>query len=590
MTSPAPKRSWHGLLHSIERRAPRWLLVVLGLPLLVGGVLLTTRPLSSLSVIALLIGASAIVTGVAELVTAHRRPAALRFAAGIGWVLGGVLAIVWLGRSIELLPVAVCVLLVAGAVASLGGVTRGRLGERVLAGALAAAQLSFAVLALVWPDATLLVVAALFGVRVALHGLALLWRAVRGAPQAPRRLRAALPWTGAVLVLALAGTAVWGSTQLRRGLPVVDAFYSAPGAVPDEPGALLRDEAWGGIEPEGADVRRILYTTTDVHDDARLGSALVISPADAPDGPRPVILWDHGTTGIARTCAPSLSEHAFTEQTIPALQQALEAGWVVVATDYSGQGTDGAFPYLVGEGEARSGLDATRAAASMEGLELSPETVIWGHSQGGHAALWTGAVGPDYAPELNLRGVAAMAPAANPLAMAERIVSQPSSPLLAIIVAWVLVPYAETYPEIDLDDYVDPAGRVLVREISQRCGADPGMAVSLLDGLGIARDRPLFTGDLTAGVTGQRLDENIARGPWRMPLLVAWGDRDQVIAPELQHDHVAQLCAAGTDFSWSEIAGDDHLTIVQDSTFLDPLMQWTEDRFAGADAPAPDCG
>lgn len=590
MTSPAQKRSWHGLLHLTEHRAPRWLLAAIGLPLLVGGVLLTTRPLSSLSVIALLIGASAIVTGVAELVTAHRRPAALRFAAGIGWLLGGVLAIVWLGRSIELLPVAVCVLLVAGSVASLGGVARGQLGERVLAGALTAAQLSFAVLALIWPDATLLVVAALFGVRVALHGLTLLWRAARGVPRAPRRLRAALPWIGAVLVVALAGTAVWGSTQLRRGLPVVDDFYSAPGTVPDDPGALLRDEAWGGVEPDGAEVRRILYTTTDVHDDARLGSALVISPADAPDGPRPVILWDHGTTGIARTCAPSLLEDAFERHTIPALQEVLAAGWVVVATDYSGQGTDGPFPYLVGQGEARSGLDAARAAASMEGLDLSPDTVVWGHSQGGHAALWTGAVGPAYAPELDLLGVAALSPAADPLALAERILQRPSSPLPAIVVAWVLVPYAETYPEIDLDDYVDPAGRVLVREISQRCVADPRLAVSALDGLGVARDRPLFVGDLTTGVTAQRLDENVARGPWEMPLLVAWGDRDEVIAPELQHDYVAQLCAAGADFSWSEVAGDDHLAIVQDSTFLDPLLRWTEDRFAGADAPAPVCG
>lgn len=336
-------------------------------------------------------------------------------------------------------------------------------------------------------------------------------------------------------------------------------------------------------------MRRILFTTTDVHDDAALGSALVIVPTGAPDGPRPVILWDHGTTGIARTCAPSLADDALTGDGIPALQQALDAGWVVVAPDYSGQGTEGAFPYLVGEGEARSGLDAVRAAASADGLELSSETVVWGHSQGGHAALWTGAVGPRYAPELDLLGVAALAPAADPLAMAERILQQPDSPSLALVVAWVLVPYAETYPEIDLDDHVDPAGRLLVREIAQRCIADPGMIVSLLDSVGVARDRPLFVGDLTRGDTGRRLDENIARGPWSMPLLVAWGDRDEVIAPELQHDLVARLCEAGADFSWTEAAGDDHMGLVRDSSTTDALMGWTEDRFAGADAPTPAC-
>lgn len=569
-------------------------MALLGVPLVAGGVLLATRPLSSLSVLAVIIGVTGIVTGVGELVAEHRRPPVLRLAVGAAWVLGGLLVLLWLGRSIELLPVAVAVLLIAGAAASAAGVTRGGLGDRVLAAVNAVSQLAFAGLVLLWPDTTLLITAVLFGGRVALHGATLLWRAVRGPagarPARRGRLRSALPWIGALLVLVLAVGAVWGSTALRRGVPVIDAFYGAPAEVPDARGVLLRDEAWAGDEPEGADVRRILYTTTDVHDDARLGSALVISPADPPDGPRPVILWDHGTTGVARACAPSLMHDAFSRQVVPALDEVLEAGWVIVATDYSGQGTDGAFPYLIGEGEARSGLDATRAAAAMDGIDLSPQTIVWGHSQGGHAALWTGAVGPGYAPELDLLGVAAIAPAADPLAMAERIAAQPTNPLLAVITAWVLVPYAETYPEIDLDDHVDPAGRVLVREISQRCVHDPGMAVSLLDALGVARDRPLFTGDLTSGSTGARLHENIARGPWRMPLLVAWGDRDQVIAPELQRDYVAQLCAAGTDFSWSEMGGDDHLRILEDPAFLDPLVQWTSDRFAGADAPAPVCG
>jgi hypothetical protein len=36
---------------------------------------------------------------------------------------------------------------------------------------------------------------------------------------------------------------------------------------------------------------------------------------------------------------------------------------------------------------------------------------VWGHSQGGHAALYTGQLAASYAPELKLVGVAAAAPA-----------------------------------------------------------------------------------------------------------------------------------------------------------------------------------
>lgn len=71
---------------------------------------------------------------------------------------------------------------------------------------------------------------------------------------------------------------------------------------------------------------------------------------------------------------------------------------MIVATDYVGLGTAGPHPYLIGQGEARSLLDSVRAARQMPGLSLEPETVIWGHSQGGHAALWAGTLAPTYAP------------------------------------------------------------------------------------------------------------------------------------------------------------------------------------------------
>jgi len=49
----------------------------------------------------------------------------------------------------------------------------------------------------------------------------------------------------------------------------------------------------------------------------------------------------------------------------------------------------------------------------MEGIRASDDTVVWGHSQGGHAALWTGILAPTYAPEIAILGVAAVAPASD---------------------------------------------------------------------------------------------------------------------------------------------------------------------------------
>ena len=44
------------------------------------------------------------------------------------------------------------------------------------------------------------------------------------------------------------------------------------------------------------------------------------------------------------------------------VQTLLDAGYVVAATDYEGLGTPGLHPFLVGESEGRSVLDAARAA------------------------------------------------------------------------------------------------------------------------------------------------------------------------------------------------------------------------------------
>ena len=89
----------------------------------------------------------------------------------------------------------------------------------------------------------------------------------------------------------------------------------------------------------------------------------------------------------------------------------LARGWVVVAPDYAGLGGRGVHPFLVGPDTAHAVLDAVRAARAVPDAAARPRFAIWGESQGGHAALWTGQLARRYAPDLTLVGVAAAAPA-----------------------------------------------------------------------------------------------------------------------------------------------------------------------------------
>src|SRR5947199_9826775 len=191
-----------------------------------------------------------------------------------------------------------------------------------------------------------------------------------------------------------------------------DAFSAPPSDMSLQPGALLRSEPLKDvILPAGMRGWRVLYAPTVDDSTPATAVATVFAPTDPPAGPRPVVRWEHGRTGLRQKCMPSLLSAP--RAGIPGCDRIVMAGWVVVATDYSFAEKDGPHPYLIGEGEARSALDAVRAARQMSELTLDKRMVVWGYSQGGHAALWTGIVGPRYAPDLEILGVAAIAPAAN---------------------------------------------------------------------------------------------------------------------------------------------------------------------------------
>lgn len=142
-------------------------------------------------------------------------------------------------------------------------------------------------------------------------------------------------------------------------------------------------------------------------------TSLVFTPnTPPPAGGWPIVVWAHGTTGVADACAPSKS--ALTDSTKDLISKLLAAGYVVVAPDYEGLGTPGIHPFLNVKSEAFSITDAvvaTRNYLLQRNLLTSKKWVTVGHSQGGHAAL--GAAQYASRAQLNYKGTVAVAPASN---------------------------------------------------------------------------------------------------------------------------------------------------------------------------------
>jgi uncharacterized membrane protein HdeD (DUF308 family)/pimeloyl-ACP methyl ester carboxylesterase len=566
-------------------RVPRGLRLVLGIVCVLLGAVLVLRPFSSLAVLLVLVVVGLAVAGIAGLVVGdHARTTVLR---GIVLIVAAIAVGVWPGATLAVLTVVLAVALVVGGAIDLAHApgVRGTARANAVLGGLT--SIVFGVLALAWPDVTVLVIAVVFGAWLVILGVTELVGFARGRAVAvplpgPRGAPRAGWWrlTGGVLGALVALVLVVVSLVLQRGVPTPDAFYHPPDDLPSAPGQLLRSEPFDSDEiPADATAWKILYTTTRDEGQPAIASGLVVAPTSAA-APSPVVAWAHGTTGAAIGCAPSILDDGLSAGAMFLQDQVVGQGWALVATDYTGLGTPGPHPYLIGQGEGRSVLDAVRAAHQLTDAHLADETVVWGHSQGGHAALWAGMLAPTYAPELDLVGVAALAPASNLPGLVDSLGNVTGGELFA---SYVVDAYTATYPDVRYDDLVRPGARIIVREMAQRCLAEPGILVSVLTALSL--DKPIWAGDPSSGAFLTRLTQNVPSGPIAAPLFIGQGADDSLVVPAAQDAYVAARCAAGYAVDYRTYPGRDHVPLVEpDSPLVPELLAWTADRFAGVPA------
>lgn len=505
----------------------------------------------------------------------------------LGVVLGAAAVVLLLVPELSLAAVlltTMIALLVQGGVQAYTAIRHERGVERVSSLLFAAARIGLGVLGLTWPDVSVLVIAALLGAQLMLVGVEAALTVWRG--EGPGRGSARAGWrsAGRLVGAVLAVAAVAGAVALSGALsatPRPDSFYTARGAVPDTPGQLLRSEPFSRAVPENARAWRVLYTTTRDGDRQALASALVIVPRETLGAGTPVIAWAHGTTGFTEGCAPSLLDDPFVAGAMPALDEVIDAGWAVVATDYAGLGTAGHQPYLIGESEGRSVLDAVRAASTLTEANLADETLIWGHSQGGHAALWAGGLQPAYAPEMNLLGVAAMAPATDLPVFLEEVSASPAG---GVFGSFVIAAYAAEYDDVREADYVRPGARIAMQEMAKRCLQDPATLVSIAETL-VAYD-PVWRGNPAHGALLERAAENVPVDPIDVPLFIGQGLADDLVLPELQRDYVAERRAAGQVIDYREYSGQGHMGLVSEGSALVPeLLEWSRARLSAGDDP-----
>jgi pimeloyl-ACP methyl ester carboxylesterase len=382
-----------------------------------------------------------------------------------------------------------------------------------------------------------------------------------------------------VVIVAIGLGALWWIA--RPAHP--GSFYDTPDALPKDPGKVVDSEDFTRAVPAGAEAHLIKYTTTVAGGDQRVATATVLVPTAEADGPRPVLAWAHGTTGVVPGCAPSLLKDPWAG--VPAVPAALDAGYVIVATDYVGLGTEGPHQYLVGDTAARNVLDSIRALHDYDeqddithGAGLTDEAVVWGHSQGGQTTLFTGETAKEYAPDVDIVGLGALSPPADLAALLD---AEQDTIVGKVLSSMAIESWSKVYDDISFDEIVRKAARPAARGIASRCLAKPGAYLTLIEGESLKAS--IFAQDpSTVPALVEHMNQNSASGKIPFPLFIGQGEADDVVDPKVTETYVDQLCADGQDLDFYLLPGITHFTIVEKGSPIDePLLQWTADRFAG---------
>ena len=390
---------------------------------------------------------------------------------------------------------------------------------------------------------------------------------------------------GGIVAIVVVLIGAWALVQKDVEPDDPTSFYEPPDPVPDDaPGTILRSEPIDDA-PAGATATRILYTSTDPSGAPIAVSGVVFTPTGpVPDGGRPTVAWAHGTSGVASRCAPSLEAGGGAIR-IPELANFLDEGATVVFTDYPGLGTPGPHPYLVGESEGRAVLDSVRAAQNVVGDDANDKAAIFGHSQGGHSVVFAAELAPTYAPEVDVVGVAAMAP---PTDLAQLMEADQGSASGILLTAMAIEAWSKFYPDTPATDVVASGFMPAVEDLGRKCIETNAQDLVEAPDIDDLRRRFLKGDPADSPAWKPHFAENTpATAPLTIPLFVAQGAIDQIVHPEVTQAYVKYECDAGGNVELTMYPDTGHFAV---KTKAAPdVFAWLTARIAGEPA-TPNCG
>jgi acetyl esterase/lipase len=360
------------------------------------------------------------------------------------------------------------------------------------------------------------------------------------------------------------------NSDLRHPLPISN-FYETPNPLPPgKPGELIRSEPFGeyALPYEVSALRFLYHSRAASGEDVAASGVVLIPDGKPPVGGWPVIAWAHGFSGVARACAPSLMKNLYAG---PFLSMYVGLGYAVVATDYTGLGTNFRNAFV----DVRSNsMDVIYSvvAARVAVPQLGSRWIAMGESQGGGLA----AIGvaemqndirdPNYLGGIAISGVADIKDVYGGVA-------QGNSRGMLVSLAYGI---KTVYPRFQVSDVITDKAVPLYQQIESRCSV-PENASEVPAGEMLKPNwdnEPFVKQFFSANTLGQK--------PAYGPLLVIGTEADPEVPIALTVKVVGHMCKQGDRVQFYKYQGSGSL--LGDS--VADQIAWIQARFAGRHAPS----
>jgi alpha/beta superfamily hydrolase len=390
-------------------------------------------------------------------------------------------------------------------------------------------------------------------------------------------------------IACLSGLSLHHAAQAQQVLPTADpavkplqdSFYTSPTdsyLASVQPGTVVRYRAlpasalWSSVK-EGW---QIMYRSTNSKNKPVAMVTTFLVPKTVSTTGKKLISYQSFYDSLTLNCSPSgltLSGKLF-DKTF--YQSALSSGYYVTLADYEGLESQWIAAYNTGHGV----LDSIRAVQkfSKSGLDASTPVGMFGYSGGGFATMWAAELAGKYAPELNIVGAAAGGLPVNPINVAKKV----DGTLFAGAYFGAVVGLSRAYPEINVDQYANDAGKAMIIDAGTRClggtaSGNPELLTkyAFKKGTTYLKD-PNFLDLPEMQAIGR--ENTMGQFTPKMPLFIWQGTSDQLMPIADADNLVNTYCASGVKVQYKRMTGTDH---VFGALQLSTGLNYIKDRFAG---------